>query len=104
MITRRSVAELDLAPGRAAIALIKSSFIILAPANDALRTSARNRLVGTVSRVENGAVNSEISLDLDAGKSLTATVTLESARELGLKPGVKMAALIKASHVILAVE
>ena len=104
VITRRSVAELELAPGRAAIALIKASFIILAPADEALRTSARNRLVGTVSRVEDGAVNAEVSLDLDAGKSLTATVTLESARELGLKPGVKAAALIKASHVILAVE
>ena len=104
VITRQSVADLDLKPGRAAIALIKSSFIILAPADEALRTSARNRLVGTVGRVKNGAVNSEITLDLDAGKTLTATVTLESARAMELKVGTPLAALIKASHVILAVE
>jgi len=104
VITRQSVQDLELAPGRAAIALIKSSFVILAPADEALRTSARNRLVGTISRVEDGAVNSEVSLDLDGGKTLTATVTLESARALGLKVGGRAAALIKASHVILAVE
>ena len=104
VITRHSVADLGLVPGRAAIALIKSSFIILAAADDGLRTSARNRLVGTVSRVEDGAVNSEVTLDLDAGKTLTATVTLESARALELKVGTPAAALIKASHVILAVE
>ena len=104
VITRQSVRDLGLAPGRAAIALIKSSFVILAPADEALRTSARNRLVGVVSRVEDGAVNSEITLDLDGGKTLTATVTVESAHTLDLKIGAPAAALIKASHVILAVE
>ncbi len=104
MITRQSVAHLDLAPGREAIALIKASWIILAPGDEALRTSARNRLRGIVSRREDGVVSSEITLDLDAGKALTATITLESARELGLQPGVSVAALIKSSHVILAVE
>ena len=104
VITRQSAHDLGLAPGRAAIALIKSSFIILARADDGLRTSARNRLAGVVSRVEDGAVNSEITLDLDAGKTLTATVTLESARALDLTVGTPAAALIKASHVILAVE
>ncbi|HEX4182608.1 MAG TPA: TOBE domain-containing protein [Caulobacteraceae bacterium] len=104
VITRPSVAHLGLAPGREAIALIKSSFIILAPADEALRTSARNRLVGEVTHVEDGAVNSEITLELAVGMTMTAVVTLESARALGLKVGMPAVALIKASHVILAVE
>ena len=104
VITRQSVADLGLARGRAAIALIKSSFIILARADDGLRTSARNRLTGVISRVENGEIDSEITLDLDVGKTLTATVTQESARTLDLTVGTPAAALIKASHVILAVE
>jgi molybdate transport system regulatory protein len=104
VITRQSVANLELAPGRAAIALIKSSFIILAVGDEGLRTSARNRLAGTVSRIEEGTVNCEVTLDLHAGKTLTATVTLRSARDLGLKVGAPAVALIKASHVILAVE
>lgn len=104
IVTRRSVEDLGLAPAREAIALIKSSAIILAPVGEALRTSARNRLTGTVVGREDGAVNSEVTLALDAGKTLTATITRQSARELGLSVGEPAAALIKASHIILAVE
>jgi molybdate transport system regulatory protein len=104
VITRDSVRALDLEPGREAIALIKSSFVILAVGEAAPRTSARNALPGVVVHREDGAVNSEIALELEPGKTLTATVTLESARALDLKVGDRAWALIKASHVILAVE
>jgi molybdate transport system regulatory protein len=104
VVTRQSVKDLGLVPGRAVIALIKSSFVILALDAENLRTSARNKLAGVVVRVERGAVNDEVTLDIGGGKSLTATVTHESADALELKPGVRVAALVKASHVILAVE
>jgi molybdate transport system regulatory protein len=104
VVTRESASELDLVPGRRAIALIKSSFIILAEGGGTLRTSARNQLSGQVARREDGAVNSEISLTIEAGKTLTATITRESADALDLKVGDPVLALIKASHVILAVE
>lgn len=101
--TRQSVAELDLRPGVAAVALIKSSFITLA-VGEGLRTSARNQLAGVVSRREDGAVNSEVTLELAHGKTLTATITRQSAEALDLRPGAAAIALIKAPHVILAVE
>ncbi len=104
IVTRDSVADLGLASGREALALIKSSFVILAPGEPALRTSARNQLSGTVVRHERGAVNDEVVLALDEGKTLTATVTRESADDLGLAVGQPIRALIKASHVILAVD
>lgn len=104
IVTRESVDDLGLAPGATAIALIKSSFVILARDEGDLRTSARNKLGGAVSHVERGAVNDVVTLDIGGGKSITATVTHESTENLGLAPGVKIAALIKASHVILAVE
>jgi molybdate transport system regulatory protein len=104
IITRRSVEDLGLEPGREAIALIKSSFVILARGEPSLRTSARNALAGTVVRLERGAVNDEVTLDIGGGKILTATVTHESADSLGIAPGAPLVALIKASHVILAVE
>jgi molybdate transport system regulatory protein len=103
VITGRSVADLGLAPGVEATALVKSSFVILAPAGEVGRISARNRLEGTVVAREDGAVNSEIVLDLGGGKTLAAVVTKESAEDLGLRPGSRACALIKASHVILAV-
>jgi molybdate transport system regulatory protein len=84
--------------------LIKSSFVILAVSQAPLLTSARNQLKGRVSSRDDGAVNSEIGLDLGGGKTLTATLTLESANNLDLKVDDPVIALVKAPHVILAVE
>ncbi|HZZ69849.1 MAG TPA: TOBE domain-containing protein [Phenylobacterium sp.] len=103
IVTRRSVQDLDLAPGKPAVALIKSSFVILAKGEN-LRTSARNQIAGRVASREDGAVNSEIAVDIGGGKTLTATITLESAKALAIAVGEPIVALIKAPHVILAVE
>ena len=105
IITLGSLAALGLAVGREAIALIKSSFVILKAAGATPpRTSARNALSGVVIHREDGAVNSEIVLELSPGKTLTATITRQSADTLGLEVGAPATALIKASHIILAVE
>ena len=104
VITGASVEELGLAVGAPAIALIKSSFVILAAGDQPLRTSARNQLMGKVLSRLDGVVNAEIVLELAGGKTLTATLTLESAQALDLKVGEAAIALVKAPHVILAVE
>jgi molybdate transport system regulatory protein len=85
-------------------ALIKSSFVLLAPEGEVGRTSARNVLRGAVARREDGAVNSEVILDLGDGKSIAAVITKESAVNLDFKIGDRACALIKASHIILAVD
>lgn len=103
IVTRESLAALRLAVGRPAIALIKSSFVVLAK-GEGLVTSARNQIAGVVSSRTDGAVSSEITLTIAEGKTLTATITRESAEAMGLKPGEPLTALIKAPHVILAVE
>ena len=101
IITNRSVDDLGLREGGSAIALIKSSFVVLAPPG--VRTSARNALSGTVVACREGAVNAEVELRLAGGRRLVATVTNESAKELGIRAGAPMLALVKSSHVILAV-
>jgi molybdate transport system regulatory protein len=103
IVTRESVAALRLAVGRPAIALIKSSFVVLAKGEN-LITSARNHIKGVVSARLDGAVSSEITLTIADGKTLTATITRESADAMGLAEGEPVTALIKAPHVILAVE
>jgi molybdate transport system regulatory protein len=103
VITERSMEDLGLAVGGPAIALIKSSFIVLAK-GEGLRTSARNQIPGVVARREDGAVNCEVVLDIGGGKTLAATITLESARALEIAVGDAVSALIKAPHVILAVD
>jgi molybdate transport system regulatory protein len=102
-ITNEAVAELGLQPGRAAVALIKSSMVLLSPDQD-IRISARNRLDGTVSAIIRGAVNCEVKLRLGAERVLTAIITEEALKELDLAVGRPCTALIKASHVLIAVN
>lgn len=104
IVTRESVRDLGLAPGGEVYALIKASWIILAAADDGLRTSARNRLCGEVQRITGGEINAEVVVKLAGGNTIAAIITQQSLQELGFKTGDKVCALIKASHMILGVQ
>lgn len=67
------------------------------------RRSARNRLTGTLSRVQEGAVNTEVVIDLPDGGAIAAIITNESAKNLGLAVGGTATAVFKASSVIIGV-
>jgi molybdate transport system regulatory protein len=101
-ITNEAVEDLQLQCGREAVALIKASFVLLSPDLE-VRISARNRLAGVVSEVIPGSVNCEVKIQLPGGRTLTAIVTNEGWKELELGEGSPCVALIKASHVLLAV-
>ena len=68
----------------------------------AMRVSARNMFAGKVAEVHKGAVSTEVTVTLMGGETLCSVVTNESAWSLGLKPGMDVYALFKASAVILA--
>jgi molybdate transport system regulatory protein len=104
IVTSESVDHLGLSLGSDAYALIKASFIILAPADDHYITSARNRLCGTIRELRHGPVSSEAIIELEGGKTLTAIITEESAKAMQIDQGSPVCALIKASHVILGVN
>lgn len=103
VITNESVAHLKLEIDSEVYALVKAPWIILTTSENC-KTSARNELHGTVVRCMPGEVNTEVVLELPGGKIVTAIATSESVRNLGIKVGEKACALIKASHVILAVN
>jgi molybdate transport system regulatory protein len=103
-ITRESLETMGLEEGRDAYALFKASSVIVAPANECLRTSARNRLCGIVSRIQSSAVSSEVLIQMEGDKHIAAIITHESEQQLGLRKGQALCALIKASHVILGVD
>lgn len=67
-------------------------------------TSARNHFAGTVSKIIRGAVNDEIVVALPGGARIVATITHQSSKNLGLRKGVEVVALIKASWVMVAVD
>lgn len=104
VVTAESVEDLGIAPGREVVALVKSSFVMLAAGSEAPRVSARNRIAGIVAHREDGPVSTEITLDIGDGRSLAAVVTRDAADEMALKPGDPAVAFFKASHVILAVD
>lgn len=100
VITRESAENMALVIGQEVQALIKASSVILLAA-DTVRTSARNQLWGEISHIHPGAVNSEVTLTLPGGKTLTAIVTCESVENLQLTEGQKVCAIFEASSVIL---
>lgn len=101
-ITRESTQNLGLETGQKALAILKASSVMIGLKNTELALSARNQLEGKVHRVIPGAVNAEIGLELAPGQTITATITLESARRLGLQEGQVAYAVFKASSVMLA--
>jgi molybdate transport system regulatory protein len=103
IITNTSVEHLGLEENMEAFALIKAPWVIVTT-DETVRTSARNRLCGVVSHCTEGAVNGEVIIALPGGKAVAAIVTNDSIRSLGLQEGVRACALIKASHIILAVS
>ena len=103
VVTNDSVAELGLAVGVEATALVKASSVLVVTAGDPRQVSARNVLAGTISRVSTGPVVAEVSLALPGGGAVHATITHAAATALGLATGRAATALFKASAVILAV-
>ncbi len=105
VLTHESADALGLREGADACALVRASWVVLAVDDGGpdLKVSARNRLRGSVDAVAAGAVNSEVTLALDGGGTLTAVVTNDSVDALQLDAGRRAIALFKASSVILAV-
>jgi len=69
-----------------------------------MKLSARNQLKGKVVEVKKGATTAHVRIDIGGGNIVTASITNESADELGLAAGKSAYAIIKASNVMVAVE
>ena len=66
-----------------------------------MKLSARNQLAGTVVSINEGAAIANVELSV-AGQRLVSSITVEAVKELGLKPGSAIVAVIKASVVLIA--
>jgi len=69
-----------------------------------MRISARNQLKGTVKKVEHGAVNSEVTIELSSGIEVVSVITKQSAEQLQLTGGKVVYAVIKASDVMISAD
>jgi molybdate transport system regulatory protein len=102
-ITIESAQSLGIKNGDDVMALIKAPLVMIVKDFGGYRLSARNQLKGTVKRIQKGAVNSEVVIELAGGDSVAATITNESVDSMGLRDGDTAYAVFKAGSVILGV-
>ena len=102
IVTEQSRREMKLSKGLSVTAIIKASSVTLAVGGD-LRVSARNILTGTLVNLDRGAVNADVTIELEGEKTLSAVITNKSVEQLSLAEGMAISALFKASSVILMV-
>ena len=66
-----------------------------------MKLSARNQIPARVTGIHSGEAIANVELDAN-GVRLVASITVEAVRQLGLKEGSEVSAVIKASDVIVA--
>ena len=103
VITHDGLDSLGLKVGSEAWALVKASWIILAMPDAAAKVSARNKLIGKISRISGGNVNTEVIVQLDGGNTVSVVITNDSVTSLELAVGVEVCAVFKASSVIMGI-
>ena len=69
-----------------------------------LKISARNRLKGTVQKVDKGVITAKVKIKIETPVVVTAIISKEAVEELGVKAGDSIEAVIKATEVMIAKE
>jgi len=68
-----------------------------------MKISARNILKGTVKEIIDGAINSEVIIDVN-GTEIAAQISKTSVEHLGLAVGKSAYAVIKTDNVLVGVD
>ncbi len=102
-LTMRSLAELGIAVGTRAVALIKAPSVFIVQPDAGLRLSVGNGLAGRVSALQVGAVNTEVQVALAGGQTVVAMLSRDSAERLNLAVGMLVQAAFLESSVVLGV-
>lgn len=66
-----------------------------------VKLSARNVLKGSVKEIEDGTVNAVVKVDIGGGQMVSSMITLDALKDMDLKVGDEVYAIIKSSNVML---
>ena len=66
-----------------------------------VRVSARNRFHGTIASVEIDGLLAQVEIIVTEPSRIVAVITRDAAAELGLKPGMPAAGVVKATSVMV---
>lgn len=103
-VTNGAIENLGLKAGSEAYAIIKASSIIIGTDLDKTKVSARNVFNGTITKIIEGPVNTEVDMEIGGGNTVSAVITHGSEINLKLKVGDIASAFFKASSVIIGVS
>lgn len=101
-ISNAAVQELELAPGKAAVAIVKATEVMIGIGE--MKLSARNRIPGKVTAINEGTVNAIVTMEICGGNTVSATISMAAVKELGLAAGCDAIAVIKATSVMFGVN
>jgi molybdate transport system regulatory protein len=104
VVTNGAIENLGLQVGGEAFAIIKASSVLIGTDLHDSTLSARNVFCGTISKIIEGPVNTEVDVEIGGGNTVSAVITHGSSQRLELKEGGHACTLFKASSVILGVS
>jgi molybdate transport system regulatory protein len=104
VVTNGAIDNLGLQVGSEAYAIVKASSVLIGTDLHDAKVSARNTFCGTISKIIEGPVNTEVDVEIGGGNTVSAVITHGSSQRLGLKVGGHACTLFKASSVILGVS
>lgn len=67
-----------------------------------MELSARNQLKGEIKEVKLGEITASVKIQVNEPGLITAVITKESAKNLDLKEGDEVAAVIKSTEIMVA--
>lgn len=100
VITNDAVKDLKLQCGDEVIAFFKSS-CVLVTTDITLNISARNKFQGIITNMQIGEINAQLHINIGNNDMIYSVITLNSIRALGIKMGMSVSAIIKASDVMI---
>ncbi len=103
-ITRSATEKLKLSKGGEAVAIVKSTEIMLATETEDYEISCKNQFSGKVIKLVRGFVNGQVRIQTASGLELNATITLDGVNRLKLERGSNVVALFKTANVLIAVK
>ena len=104
VVTNGAIDNLGLKTGMDAYAIIKASSVIIGTDMHDAKVSARNIFCGTIAKIIEGPVSTEVDVEIGGGNTVSAVITHGSSVRLELKVGGHACALFKASSVIIGVS
>ena len=69
-----------------------------------MKLSARNQLKGKILDIEEGLITAKVTIDLGNENVITAIISKDAIKDLGLKAGDLAVAIIKSTEVIIGID